>query len=249
MGANFQNNQRILVKINTYPSDKINEKKWLNSMLLTSKKVLKKIPFIPSLLTINTLLINKKSYLRSTGYLQSFKKGYPCDENGDFLPWMNFPVIAFLKERLNTKINIFEYGSGYSTRFYAARVNSVTSLEYNHIWYTKVKETLPNNAKLIFQESDIDGQYCRAINETKEQYEMVIIDGDDRENCMRECLNSLSDNGIVLLDDSQREEYSDSIIMLEELGFKRIHFEGLKPKGKHMDRTTIFYRDKNCFGI
>jgi len=218
-------------------------------MLFTLKKGLKKIPFIPSLLTINTLLINKKSYLRTTGYLQSCKNGYPCDESGDYLPWMNYPVIAFLKERLNKNINIYEYGSGYSTRFYASRSNSVTSLEYNRYWYTKIKETLPDNVSLIFKESDVDGEYCRAIHESQRKYEMVVIDGDDRENCMRECLNALSDNGIVLLDDSQRECYANSILMLEELGFKRIHFEGLKPKGKHMDRTTIFYRDQNCFGI
>jgi len=131
------------------------------------KLFLKKIPFVPSLLTINTLLINKKSYLRSTGYLRSFKQGHPCDENGEFLPWMNYPVIAFLKERLNKDINIFEYGSGYSTRFYAQRVDTVTSLEYNQLWYNRIKDTLPNNVTLIYQKSDIDGQYCRAIQKTE----------------------------------------------------------------------------------
>ena len=218
-------------------------------MLYQIKNSLKKIPFISSLLTINTLLINKKSYLRSTGYLQSFKQGHPCSADGEFLPWMNYPVIALLDERLNKKINIFEYGSGYSTKFYAKRVNTVTSLEYNHFWYKKIKKTLPSNVNLIFQESDIDKQYCRAIHKTQKKYELIIIDGDDRENCMRECITALSENGIVLLDDSQREEYDASIKQLEDSGFKRIHFEGLKPKGKHMERTTVFYRDNNCFGI
>ena len=213
------------------------------------KKILKKLPFVPSLLTINTLLINKKSYLRSTGYLNSFKNGYPCDQNGEVLPWMNYPVIAFLKERLNKDINVFEYGSGFSTRFYAARVNHVTSLEYSAFWFEKVKGTLPENVTLLFQESDIDGKYCRAIQQTDSQYQMIVIDGDDRENCMAQCLGSLSDNGVIILDDSQREAYQKSISSLEEKGFKRIHFEGLKPKGKIMDRTTVFYRDDNCFGI
>jgi len=218
-------------------------------MLYQAKLVLKKIPLVPSLLTINTLLINKKSYLRSTGYLRSFKQGHPCDENGEFLPWMNFPVIAFLKERLNKNINIFEYGSGYSTRFYAERVNTVTSLEYNQRWYDRIKNTLPSNVDLIYQKSDIDGQYCRAIQQTNKKYELVIVDGDDRHNCMRECIDSLTENGVVILDDSQRAEYDDCILTLEQSGFKRIHFEGLKPKGKHMDRTTIFYKDQNCLGI
>ncbi len=218
-------------------------------MLYELKKILKAIPFASSLLTINTLIINKKSYLRTTGYLNSFKKGYPCDSNGDFLPWMNYPVIAFLKERLSKDMNVFEYGSGFSTRFYASRVNHVTSLEYDSFWFEKVKDTLPSNASLMFQKTDIDGKYCRAIQQNNTKYEMIVIDGDDREHCMQQCLVSLSDNGVIILDDSQRNIYSEGILLLEQKGFKRIHFEGLKPKGKIMDRTTVFYRDNNCFRI
>jgi len=218
-------------------------------MLFQLKQAVKKIPLVPSLLTINTLLINKKSYLRSTGYLRSFKQGHPCDKDGEFLPWMNYPVITFLKERLSKDINIFEYGSGFSTRFYAKRVNTVTSLEYDKFWYKKIKETLPSNVELIFQKSDINGEYCRAIQKTNKKYELIVIDGDDRENCMRECISSLSENGVVVLDDSQRTEYEECILKLEKSGFRRIHFEGLKPKGKHMDRTTIFYKDGNSLGI
>jgi len=218
-------------------------------MLYEIKKVFKSIPFVPGLLTINTLLFNKKSYLRTTGYLESFKRSYPCDRNGEVLPWMNYPVIAFLKERLHKDINVFEYGSGFSTRFYAARVNSVTSVEYNAFWYEKVKETLPENVTLLFCETDIDGEYCRTIQKNDTKYEMIVVDGDDRENCIHQCLDSLSDNGVLILDDSQRKLYRDGIAFLEGKGFKRIHFEGLKPKGKIMDRTTVFYRDNNCFGI
>ncbi len=218
-------------------------------MLKSLKKIAKKVPFVPSLLTINTLLINKKSYLRSTGYLNSFKNGYPCDEKGEVLPWMNYPVIAFLKERLNKEITIFEYGSGFSTRFYATRVKHVTSLEYNSFWYEKVKQTLPDNVTLLFQETDINGKYCRVIQQNDVKYEMIVIDGDDRENCMQQCLVSLSKTGVIVLDDSQRESYAKSISSLENKGFKRIHFEGLKPKGKIMDRSTVFYRDNNCLDI
>jgi len=218
-------------------------------MYYNAKKLLKKIPFIPSLLTINTLLVNKKSYLRSTGYLNSFRNGYPCDLQGEALPWMNYPVIAFLKERLNKKLNIFEYGSGYSTQFYATRVNYVTSLEYNQLWYERIKPTLPENVALLFQKSDIDGKYCRVIQKNDTKYQVIIIDGDDRENCIQQCLGSLNHDGVIILDDSQRDVYANSILFLERKGFKRIHFEGLKPKGKAMDQTTIFYRDGNCFGI
>ncbi len=218
-------------------------------MLYEIKKFFKQIPGVPGLLTINTLLFNKKSYLRSTGYLESFKRSYPCDASGEAVPWMNYPVIAFLKERLHKGMNAFEYGSGFSTQFYAKRINSVTSVEYNPFWYERVKAMVPENVTVMLKPEDADGEYCRAIHQNDRKYEMIVVDGADRVNCIHQILEHLTDDGIIILDDSQRKLYRDGIAYLEDRGFKRIHFEGLKPKGKIMDRTTIFYRDINCIDL
>ena len=65
------------------------------------------------------LLYRKDSYLNTTGYVRSHQKIASVGPDDQPVPWMNYPVVEFLNARLNKSIRMFEYGSGYSTRFYA----------------------------------------------------------------------------------------------------------------------------------
>jgi len=195
------------------------------------------------------LIRNKKSYLYTSGWMRSLEQRKPIDKNGDAMPWMNFPIIKLLEERLTTDLDLFEFGSGYSTQFYAQKVNTVTSLEYDEEWYQLIKSTAPKNVTLCFRGKDIDGDYCRAIGSTSKKYDVVVIDGRDRVNCLKQSIPFLSPKGVLLLDDSQRERYREGIDFALDIGFREISFEGLKPGGNEVDRTTILYRDQNCFGI
>jgi hypothetical protein len=195
------------------------------------------------------LIANKKSYLYTTGWMQSLRERKPIDSNEEPIPWMNFPIIQFLDERLTSNLSLFEFGSGYSTFFYASRVQTVTSLEYDQKWLDVIKLQAPQNVTLLFQEKDIDGDYCRAISSTQKQYDVVIVDGRDRVNCVKQSIAFLSPSGVVILDDSQRGYYQEGIDFAKAHGFKALHFVGLKATGAETDRTTIFYRQENCFGI
>ncbi len=195
------------------------------------------------------LIKNQNSYLYLTGWMQSLKERKPTDNNGNPIPWMNFSIVRLLEERLTHDLNLFEYGSGYSTYFYASKVRSVTSIEYDEKWFSVVKSQAPENVKLIFKEKDIDGDYCRVIKSTEEQYDVVIVDGRDRVNCIMQSISALSSRGVILLDDSQRDSYQDGIDFIKENGFRALNLEGLKPTETQVERTTIFYREGNCLGI
>lgn len=52
-----------------------------------------------------------------------------------------------------------------------------------------------------------------------------------------------------MLDDSQREQYAGGILHARSRGYLTLDFEGLKPTGSGLDRTTIMYRRDNCLGI
>lgn len=199
--------------------------------------------------TYRRLIADQTSYLYLTGWAQSLQAGKPIDSEGNPIPWMNFPAIRFLKERLTPDLNLFEFGSGYSTFFYADRVQTVTSVEYDAQWFQVVKSQAPKNVKLIFQPQDIDGDYCRVIGSTKEQYDVVIVDGRDRVNCVKQSVSALSPSGVILLDDSQRGKYREGIEFAKGNGFKALSFEGLKATGGAIDRTTIFYRQGNCLDL
>lgn len=198
----------------------------------------------------NTLIRNKKSFLYQEGWMESKKLNHPCRADGTDLPWMNYSIISFLEERLKKNHSLFEFGSGYSTKFYSKHVKQVTSIEHNKDWFNLVSKKLPTSVKLIFIEDDVDGNYCRSILKTNAKYDVIIVDGKDRVNCIKQSVNSLSDNGVLLLDDSNREEYKDGFDFLFQKGFKTLTFKGLKPAGNgSIDFSTLFYRSNNCFDI
>ncbi len=199
--------------------------------------------------TFYLLVIKKNAYLTSTGWVKSLKRGVPCRPDGSPLPWMNYAVIAFLQKRLHKGLELFEYGSGYSTMFYAGLVKSVTSVEGNAAWYETVKNKVPANAQVMFREQDKNGEYCRAITAADRKFDVVVVDGRDRVNCIKQSLLSLSPQGVLILDDSHRERYQEIIAEVAAQGFRVLDFEGLKPAGWWNYRTTVFYRSDNCLGI
>lgn len=203
----------------------------------------------PHCLAYILLIGNKKSYLYSTGWMKSLQEGKPVLPNGSPIPWMNFPIVKLLEERLKSDFILFEFGSGYSTYFYANKVKSVISVEYDEKWFQIFKADRPANVELIFKEKDIDGNYCRVINTTGKQFDVVIVDGRDRVNCVKQAILALSSRGVILLDDSQRDKYQEGIEFALEKGFRKLDFEGLKATGSAIDRTTILYRDGNCLGF
>lgn len=191
----------------------------------------------------------KDSYLVKTGYLKSFEKGFPVDLEMNPLPWMNYPFLEFIKGRLKKNHSLFEYGSGYSTVFFAEMIKSVTSVEYDKDWFEKAKDLINDfsNTEIIFQELNED--YSTAINKSDRKYELIIIDGRNRVKCALNSFEHLTSDGVLILDDSSREEYQEIWNFYLRKGFREITFQGLKPNGFSIDHTTVFYRDGNCLGI
>ena len=97
---------------------------------------------------------------------------------------MNYPVVQILKERLKKDFSLFEFGNGYSTLFFARLVGQVISVEYNKEWLELMKPKLPENATIVFQPNDEDGEYCRCILNYEQDFDIVIVDGRDRETAL-----------------------------------------------------------------
>ncbi len=200
--------------------------------------------------TIKKLLSQKhEGYLYNVGWFESFNSNSPVDKNFNPIPWLTYPFISFISERLNKSMNIFEYGSGNSTFYYSKRVNLVTAIEHNKNWYDKISARKNDNVILNFVPLDTNGKYCRSALESKAKFDIIIIDGEDRVNCIYNCLNALNKNGVIILDDSERKEYSDGIEFLLKNSFKKIDFWGTAPGVLLEKCTTIFYKKNNCFNI
>ncbi len=206
-------------------------------------------PFVAVFVKGLGLLYSKRSMLRTSGYIESVKTKRPCRNDGTPIPWMNYNAIRFFEDRLTADLTLFEYGSGNSTKFFAALVGRVTSVECDKQWYEHVLQEMPENVNLTFV--DINGKqpYCEAIGKSNSKFDVIIVDAHDRNACMKHAPEWVTDRGVVVLDDAQRERYQSGTGFLLAEGFRKLEFEGLKPGGIRAYRTTIFYRDNNCLGI
>jgi precorrin-6B methylase 2 len=190
----------------------------------------------------------RSSYLADTGWYESFRQRRAIDRQGQPLPWITYPAIAFLGPRLTKSMAIFEYGCGNSTRWLAARVGSVVSCEHEQVWYDEIKPTLPANAALRLRA--LDGGYAPCVSENGSRYDVIFIDGRNRNDCIRAAVGSLKPGGVIILDNSERDDYAAGIAQLIERGFRAIAFDGPGPIVSEAWRTTVFYQSQaNCLGI
>ena len=190
-----------------------------------------------------------KGYLNSIGWFTAFDQKQAVDGKGKALPWVTYSFIDFIKERIAKTQHIFEYGSGSSTIFYAERAGKVTSVEHDKGWFDKVKGTSPANAEMIFCELHRDGEYARKAMLLDKKFDIIIVDGRDRVNCCKYSLEALSPDGVIILDDSEREVYQPARTLLKENGFKEISFSGISPGLFYEKATSVFYKASNCLGI
>ncbi|MBN7798314.1 class I SAM-dependent methyltransferase [Parahaliea mediterranea] len=195
------------------------------------------------------LIYSERSFLAQQGYTESIKQKRPCKPDGTPLPWMNYQVVHFLEQRLRKDHNLFEYGSGYSTQFYARHAGTVTSVEHNRDWYNILNKNKPENVELLFRDiGDING-YCQAIAGGDRRFDIIVVDGRERLQCMEVAVDFLSEQGVVLLDDSSRKRYQDGRSAMKRRGFRELDFIGIKPGGLSTHQTTLFYKENNCLGL
>jgi len=189
------------------------------------------------------------SGLRDDGWFESFNTKKSIDENGTPIPWCTYALIKFIEPRLKKEFKVFEYGSGNSTFWYAKRVAYVKCVEHNQNWFDENNHLFPANVEAVIRVFNNDDTYANEINTADTKYHIVIIDGVDRNNCAMICLNKLTEDGIIIYDNTQVLEYRISIEFLLQNGFKKLDFEGPLPIVSHNNITTIFYRDNNCLNI
>ena len=188
-------------------------------------------------------------YLEKIGYFKSLEAGLPLDREGNCLPWYTYPMISFLKDKIQPDMTVFEYGSGNSTLWWSKQVCSITAVEHDLDWYNSLKEKIASNVKYLYCELDRGGRYCQTVLKGDRKFDIIVIDGRDRVNCARNALEALKSDGVIIWDNSEREQYREGYAYLLRNDFRRIDFEGLGPLNHREWCTSVFYRDNNCFNI
>lgn len=185
-------------------------------------------------------------YLLDMGWFNSFKSAKPVDKEGRPIPWFTYPAIEILSHRLNQKISVFEFGSGNSTLFFAGRVRQVVSVEHNKDWYDKISKQAPVNSRIVYVKADQSNEYTDTLKRSNQKFDIIIVDGIYRNECLIESISYLTDGGVIILDDSERLEYTMGVERIIKQNFKRLDFWGISPGYLYRKSTTIFYRPDNC---
>lgn len=199
---------------------------------------------------IKTLLsFGIKGYLSEIGWFKSFETKSPVGRNSEPIPWVTYSFIDFIAERIHDDHTVFEFGSGNSTFYYAERAKKVVSVEHDKAWYDRISASKPLNSEMIFCELHIDGNYSKMPESLGLKFDLIIVDGRDRANCCYHSLSALSEKGVVVLDDSERENYAEAISFFKKEGFRELSFSGISPGLFYRKSTSVFYKDNNCLGI
>lgn len=187
---------------------------------------------------------NYKILTRDYGQFRSIQEGKSLDSSGKPIPWYTYPAIEYLDHLDLSQMNVFEFGSGNSTLWWARKANSVTSVEDDENWYKRV---------LNSEEFSVDNtRYMHAQNKDKyikafmgNFYEIIIIDGKYRAECANLVLRSCRNNVVILIFDNS-DWYPETINNLQKcLGWIQVDFHGFGPVNNYTWTTTVFINHIN----
>ena len=190
-----------------------------------------------------------KGPLKEDGWFRSLRGRESVDAQGRPIPWLTYPAIEFLSRHVRPEMSVFEYGCGNSTLWWAGRVREVIACEHDPAWIEKLGPLAPANVTIRHVELQPAGDYSKTVAAYPGRFDVVVIDGRHRASCAPHAVNGLKPSGVIVWDDTYREEYRPGIDHLLGNGFRQVEFVGLIPMFNQKSETSVFYRDGNVFGL
>ncbi len=166
----------------------------------------------------------------------------PIDGNGNPIPWFTYPAIEYIQQLDLSDCLVFEWGSGNSSLFFADRVKHIISVESNRDWFDTISKNKKENQTLVcIEEGD---NYPAYIAKTDQQYDIIIIDGKKREDCADIAIKYLKDDGVIILDNSDRHPDISSFLRSKDL--IQVDMHGLGPVTDFTWTTSFFFTRSYC---
>lgn len=172
------------------------------------------------------------------GQWRSVKERMAVDASGEPIPWYTYPAIEYLSSFNFKSCDVFEFGSGNSSLYWAGRAQSVCSVEDNQEWFEVVSKTKRNNQVILHR--DDEASYVNSILEQGKLFEIIVVDGNWRYECVVEAIKSLKDGGMIVLDNSDRKIEKECAKIIRAQGFIQIDFSGFGPINNYSWTTSVF---------
>lgn len=174
-------------------------------------------------------------------------------------PWLTFACLRWLESHVRSDMDVFEWGSGGSTLYFAPRVRSLVSVEHDQDWHATVDAWLRRRgishvrlvlqppedagatpreqATRLFQSSDAAYRdklfvgYVKAIDAYPQRsFDLILIDGRSRVGCLAHALDKVKAGGAIVFDNSDDPRCAAAISALDVEAWTIAHFEGPGPR-------------------
>jgi len=147
-------------------------------------------------------------------------------------PWIAVDGIRRMDRYLMPHHRVFEWGSGSSTIWLAARCKHVVSVESDEDWFELVtaeaeRRGLVERIDIVLTDTESD-LYAGAIDiyGYLGPFDLIFIDGKSgtRLRCARRALLHIKDRGLIVFDNA--EANSDSMALFKQAGWMADRFSG-----------------------
>ena len=162
------------------------------------------------------------------------------DDKGSPMPWITYTCWEFLEQLDLKNKEVFEWGGGNYTLYWARQAKSVISIEDDEKWFSVIKPQLPDNAKMFL---------CNEfyLNQIKNYglFDIIFVDSDDkfRVQSTIASVDHVREGGMIILDNS--DMYPQAAEFLRGKGFTQIDFFGFAPQVSYVSVTSIFFKILN----
>ena len=172
------------------------------------------------------------------GFRVSVETDLPQLGNGEPIPMWSYSIIEYLMGIDLRGMDCLELGGGQSTLFLAKRCKSVTVLENNHEWISRL---VARNTPGVSAQFTAPGSMPQAMAALNRKFQFISIDpSENRYACAKAAMPLLSDDGFIVLDNS--EWYANTAAFLRSANLIQVDFHDFRPVHHYRTTTSLFMR-------
>ena len=170
------------------------------------------------------------------GFLESSRKNIPVNDKNEIMPMYTYPCYEWLNSIDWTDNKVFEYGTGYSTIWWQNKNVNYHAVEDNKQWYDMIKD------KTNIKHEPEYNKYSQSIYNYDFKFDVIVIDGIVRFDCVKPALEKIKDDGIIIFDNS--DWHRNSKEELDKSDLISTHFHGFKPLHVDSETTSCYINSK-----
>jgi len=156
-------------------------------------------------------------------------------------------AVDFLNPRIEKHFRAFEWGSGWSTIWLAARCASVVSVEHDREWFQDAESNMRRygvgeNVSLLHIPKDRGASeyayYADVIlGYPDEHFHIICVDGRNRAGCIRNAMVKLvRPGGMMVVDDYPRAQYQEALQLMDSWSRNLVY------RGTETMATGVWFR-------